>query len=141
MKTLSESIINELRIADASTGNKLKYKTFGELKPGDKFYFVNNLIETIEEATWIVIENLGKTREMRKGYTDLNPDKKEIINCDLSLKIKNENNQDWYNSQDWYIRNVPFNVTYLTDGSSVYATSQELLLQILKKYNIASPLI
>lgn len=38
MKTLLEHILNELKIADASTGNRLEEKTFAELKKGDYFY-------------------------------------------------------------------------------------------------------
>lgn len=49
MKTLVESIVNELRLSKASTGNRLSdKKTFGEVKQGDTIYvfgnFVNNRI-------------------------------------------------------------------------------------------------
>lgn len=38
MKSLTESVINELRLSKASTGRKLEYKTFGELKEGDYLF-------------------------------------------------------------------------------------------------------
>lgn len=38
MKSLTESVINELRLSKASTGRKLEYKTFSELKEGDYLF-------------------------------------------------------------------------------------------------------
>lgn len=39
MKTLTESIINELKVRNVSTGKKLNLKTFEQLEVGDMVYF------------------------------------------------------------------------------------------------------
>lgn len=51
MKTLLEHIINELRLSNAKTGNKLKEKTFAALEKGDKLYWVYPPMRKIVSAT------------------------------------------------------------------------------------------
>lgn len=124
-----------MRISQASTGNKLKDKTFGEVKEGETIYWALYDTKDIENAIYIVKTIKGGNKSVTNAWTDLNPKKQETINCDLLLKLYNKN------MNDTYYRSVPSNATYCADNYSVYATSQELLIQVLKQYNIASPLI
>lgn len=41
-----------MKISNIKTGNKLKYKTFGELKEGDIFYWVVPTDKSIEDITY-----------------------------------------------------------------------------------------
>lgn len=51
MKTLAESIVNELRLSKVSTGDKLIDKTFADLKEGDKLYFAFPQFQYISVTT------------------------------------------------------------------------------------------
>lgn len=135
MKTLTESIVNELRLSTVKTGNKLKYKTFDELKEGDKLYFVNNLVETIEEATYTALDFKWGVWGFSKLYSNLNPDQLKELRLDIKI--------DTTTASGYKMPfRAPSNVTYVVDKdhSAVCATSEELLLELIEKYNIKTPL-
>lgn len=67
MKTLTESIINELRLSKVSTGNKLKpRKTFGDLVKGD--YIFETEYSYSAKGLEIYIYQV-KSSETLKGFT------------------------------------------------------------------------
>lgn len=88
MKTLLESIINELKITQAHTGEKLEEeKKFEDLKPGDKLYWITDT-ETMETAVYTVddvIVNTSKNTEldtpvdMHIMFTSKNPVSKKGV--------------------------------------------------------------
>lgn len=118
-----------MRISKVSTGNKLKRnKTFGELDEGDKLYWATAADKYIEDVTCTVKYLVGKGNDEAHAYTDLNPDKKEKILCDVALTIETSRFRCFNYC-------LPSCATYIVfDNKTVLATTQELLLQTIKKY-------
>lgn len=114
-----------MKISKISTGNKLKYKTFGELKPGDKLYAASVKSYKIWDFP---IQTMFKSESVEKdSFTELNPNKIAHTICDLVLVIEGKDEN--------YYENVPSGATYIAkDDTAVYATSEELLLPAIKKY-------
>lgn len=129
MKTLVESIVNELKITKASTGDKLNKKTkFGELKVGDIFYVVggfgNNVISeyTVEKITPI-------SHFTREKYTSTYPDELKKIEVDCELYgVTNKGRLDFsffVNKEDyWEI--LPSTSGYLLVATTVTALKDAL---------------
>lgn len=69
MKTLLEHIINELRLSKASTGNKLdRYKSFGDVNPGDIIYHYDSVKDNLTEFNVKMIEEPKSENECYKYY-------------------------------------------------------------------------
>lgn len=110
MKTLLESILLELKLSKAKTGNKLDFEpTFGELKKGDKVYIWFSANKSMDETEFkiITIETFPSP-ELRGLITDKNPDKEESVYCKDIIKVKNTK------TGGTAIVVVPHNVTYST---------------------------
>lgn len=122
-----------MKISKVSTGNKLDLKTFGDLKPGDKLYLASPIDKSIEDVTFTIKCLIGYPNYKLTGYTDLNPAKKVSTLCDIELKIETR-----FGGFNCYL---PYSASYFVCGDEVFATTQELLLQTIKKYNIESQLV
>lgn len=69
MKTLLEHIINELRATKVSTGNKLdRYKSFGDVNPGDIIYNYDSFTDSLTEFKVKMIEEPKSENECYKYY-------------------------------------------------------------------------
>lgn len=119
-----------MKISNISTGRKLIYKTFGDLKPGDKMYFLTTGDISIDDITCTVKGLVGKCKSKVNGYSDLNPEEKVETLCDIVLKIDTQ-----FGDVTCYL---PSGATYFVCGKIVLATSQELMFQVIKQYNIES---
>lgn len=122
-----------MKLSSISTGDKLKYKTFGELQPGDKMYWTCSAVDDIKNTAFTVTGKKKSSNRQIKCYTNLNPDERVETLCDILLDCK-----DYYGYTTY--GEVPSGAAYITYGSTVFATSQELLLQVIDKYNIESQL-
>lgn len=122
-----------MKISKVSTGNKLNVKTFGELEEGDKLYFASSGDKTIEDVTCTVKGLFGKGSNKLYAYTDLNPDKQVDTLCDIALKIETK-----FGDFNCY---MPSAATYFVAGSTILATSQELMFQVIKKYKLEIHLV
>lgn len=135
MKTLLESIINELKLSKASTGDKLdKLKNFEDLKPGDHFYWLSSA-ETIENAEYTV-EKIVKTRNKDAEswlYTSNNPDDRKDVLINVKVHVVSK-------SGDKDIATVPKGCTWAMEtrrGAEfvIWATTKEELETLVIKHN------
>lgn len=118
-----------MKISNISTGNKLSIKTFDQLEEGDTIYLAFSADRNIENIIYTVVDTSNKYISTNYCFTDLNPDKKETINCDRMLKLERKNDSGSF------CRAVPSGCTYYVGKYAAGATSQELLLEVIKKYN------
>lgn len=94
MKTLLEQVINELKITQVHTGEKLEdEKKFEDLKPGDKFYWITDT-ETLETAEYTVDEVIvNKSKEtfddpnMHFMFTSKNPVSKKGLVTNVVVTV------------------------------------------------------
>lgn len=137
MKTLTESIINELRLSKAVTGNKLDRKTFGELKPGENIYYYDPNVDSFNTITDVIypVEKVEETKIQRfiHGYTEDNPDKTKYVKLTKKITITKKGEEiDIYAPADesWVV---------LTDKKygeidSILALESEVFNNLFKKY-------
>lgn len=84
MKTLTESIINELRLSKVSTGNRLVRKQIRDLKPGDEVYIVDLGETNMGKSTYKSEDRIATLTQIKKldaacwvfYYTNKNGDSK-----------------------------------------------------------------
>lgn len=146
--TLSEHIINELKISKASTGNRLDMEpTFGELQSGDTVYWVTAATKSIEDATCKVIQKApekieGLINPEKDAYTDDSPSVRKPVLRDLRLVVKNEKGKS---PKDNVVISVPSQnrgmAIFLTPGVFfICSTSLDFVLNIIKIHKLHSKL-
>lgn len=129
-----------MRISKISTGKRLeKPKTFGELEEGDIFYWVIPTDKSIDDITYKVVHKYNQSANTVFGYSELNPDKMQGVKRDISIDCCININPDKHVGT---LRNVslPSNSSYFVMNSIFWATSLDLVYEIIKKYSIYSHL-
>lgn len=122
-----------MRISKVHTGDKLKRnKTFGELETGDYFYWVISSDKTIKDITYKVVNkniiSYGCGTVM--GYTEMSPNG----NC-----VKRDVTIDWTKDEDpseWDSIDLPSNSSFLVMENIIWATSLDLVYELIKKYKV-----
>lgn len=87
-----ESIINELRLSNAKTGDKLVEKTFADLKKGDQLYWVYPPLRKIVSATITGIVH-NTTQNSHNFFYDANGYSGKTIIYDINMN-KTYTNQE-----------------------------------------------
>lgn len=136
MKTLLESIVNELKLSNASTGNKLdRNKTFGDLKPGDTVYYYDSMLLYNTNITYTVNDAVYfNIKMMNLGYTEEHPDKMEKENLDFKISV-NQNGKRFTlfapETASWFLVK-----SRRTKTVSLIALDEKVFNEIVEKYNL-----
>lgn len=136
MKSLTESIINELRIAQVHTGNKLEQgKTFGELTKGD-YVFVCEYSYSAKALTLDIgrVEKVAPLRGVHNPTYIVDEDKNKTKKCDANVYcIDVDNAQDWQMAciSDAHSMSLGIGTEYFHNFASINA-----LLNFMSTYNV-----
>lgn len=127
MKTLTESIINELRLSKASTGNKLERgKTFGEMTEGDTLYYYDIFARGNDVKSYKITE-IKSTSWPEKCKSNNHPDElfptiKDIrFELDKDKKIFAFSEHTWEIYRNGYDEEMAFLTTSPTEIPDILA--------------------
>lgn len=131
MKTLTESIINELRLSKVSTGDKLEEKTFGELKEGDYIWagFFNH-----EKRFYLVVYKINRLKSVATPKKVFDVSKKTEYWTDIAFDVAQENvGARWFGCPSKTMAFFDINSEYY------YFASKSAFQKFLKKTKGLSP--